>query len=347
MLASRLLSILMLLQTRGRISATALAREFEVSVRTIHRDIDQLSAAGVPVYAERGRAGGFALMDGYRTRLTGLTQPEAEAIFLAGLPGPAAQLGLSDLLTAARLKLLAALPANVQPDAERIASRFHLDPVSWFRAPDTLPQLPIVARAVWSAHYLKLKYRNMGEVYARKLGPLGLVLKGGVWYLVAQSGTASSGEAVGQKNKTIRTYRVAAMVDPEVTDEKFVRPRKFDLAAHWERAAREYETGTYRDEADVRLSRRGMARLAQLGQYVKERAAQTAGPPDKDGWVRCQLPVEPGEPGLRELLRLGDEIEILGPTGTRRRMAELAAAVAHRHGAKATRTRVAPAPTRS
>ena len=142
MLASRLLSILMLLQTRGVVSATALARAFEVSVRTIHRDIDQLGAAGIPVYAERGRSGGFRLMDGYQTKLTGLTAPEAEALFLAGLPGPAAQLGLSDLLSAARLKLLAALPANVQPDAERIAARFHLDPVTWFRDADPLPHCP-------------------------------------------------------------------------------------------------------------------------------------------------------------------------------------------------------------
>src|SRR6185503_16186020 len=111
MLAGLLLSILLLLQTRGRISATSLAREFEVSVRTIHRDIDQLSAAGVPVYADRGRSGGFQLMDGYRTKLTGMTQPEAEALFLAGLPGPAAQLGLAETLTAARLKVMAALPA--------------------------------------------------------------------------------------------------------------------------------------------------------------------------------------------------------------------------------------------
>src|ERR1700759_3205228 len=141
MLASRLLSILMLLQTRGRMSASELAREFEVSVRTIHRDIDQLSAAGIPVYAERGRSGGFALLDGYRTKLTGLTQPEAETLFLAGLPGPAAELGLSELMSAARLKLLAALPANVQPGADRIAARFHLDPSAWFHDRAPLPAL--------------------------------------------------------------------------------------------------------------------------------------------------------------------------------------------------------------
>src|SRR6202012_4182514 len=132
MQASRLLSILLMLQTRGRLTPQTLDNEFEVSVRTVHRDIDQLSAAGVPVYADRGRSGGFQLMDGYRTKLTGLTQPEAESLFLAGLPGPAAQLGLSDVLHAARLKLVAALPANIQPNAERIASRFHLDPVAWF-----------------------------------------------------------------------------------------------------------------------------------------------------------------------------------------------------------------------
>jgi predicted DNA-binding transcriptional regulator YafY len=149
MLASRLLSILLRLQTRGRMTATELAGEFEVAVRTIHRDIDQLSAAGIPVYAERGRNGGFRLRDGYRTTLTGLTRPEAEALFLTGLPGPAEQLGLAGIASSARLKLMAALPANIQEGAERMAARFHLDAAGWFRGTDLLPSLHQLAEATW------------------------------------------------------------------------------------------------------------------------------------------------------------------------------------------------------
>src|SRR6185503_7348225 len=296
MLASRLLSILMLLQTRGRLSARELASEFEVSVRTIHRDVDQLSAAGIPVYADRGRNGGFQLMDGYRTRLTGMTQSEAEALLLAGLPGPAAQLGLSDLLSAARLKLLAALPANLQRNAERIASRFHLDPVGWFRGDDPLPTLQTVAQAVWAERCLKVRYRSSGEMYLRRLGPLGLVLKGGVWYLVAQSG------------KAVRTYRVAQICEAEITDEKFARPKKFDLAAHWREAARAYEAGLFREQAEIKLSARGMTLLDLLGPFVKDSASKSA-KRDRGGWTRCTVPIESISQGAREFMRLGDEVE--------------------------------------
>lgn len=321
MLAGRLLSILMLLQTRGRVSAATLAREFEVSVRTIHRDIDQLSAAGVPVYADRGRSGGFQLMDGYRTKLTGMTQPEAEALLLAGLPGPAAQLGLSDLLSAARLKLLAALPANVQSNAERIASRFHLDPIAWFRGADPLPALQPVARAVWSERYVKLRYLPAGETEqrTRKLGALGLVLKGGIWYLVAQSG------------KSIRTYRVANIQDAEVTEEPFVRPKAFDLATHWEKSSRDYVAGVYREHADIRLSPTGLNRLDVLGAFAKDAALKTIGKPDRHRWLRCTVPIESGDYGVRELLRLGEEIEIIGPPALRARVATMLDAMASRH----------------
>src|SRR5918992_3044124 len=157
MRASRLLSILMLLQTRGRMSAEALAEEVEVSVRTIYRDIDQLSAAGVPVYAERGRSGGFRLLDGWRTRLTGLTVAEAQALFLAGLPGPAAALGIGEAMEAGQLKLLASLPADWQRDARRVAARFHLDPVGWYRSEAPPPYLQQVAEAGWSDPALSIR----------------------------------------------------------------------------------------------------------------------------------------------------------------------------------------------
>jgi predicted DNA-binding transcriptional regulator YafY len=321
MLASRLLSILMLLQTRGRMSAAALAREFEVSVRTIHRDVDQLSAAGVPVFADRGRNGGFQLMDGYRTNLTGLSQSEAESLFLAGLPGPAAQLGLAETLATARLKVMAALSAKVQPGADRIATRFHLDPVAWFRNAEPLPSLQAVARAVWSERYLDLHYRRAGqsEVRRRKLGPLGLVLKGGIWYLVAQSG------------KAIRTYRVSSIFDATVLDEEFARPAKFDLPAYWQNASRDYEAGLYHETAHVRLSQKGFARLEALGPTVIEAATRTASRPDGGGWVRCRLPIESYDVGVRELLRLGEEVEILGPAALCDEMARVLEALARRH----------------
>jgi predicted DNA-binding transcriptional regulator YafY len=331
MLASRLLSILMLLQTRGRMSASALAAEFEVSVRTIHRDIDQLSAAGIPVFADRGRNGGFALLDGYRTKLTGLTQTEAETLLLAGLPGPAAELGLADILSAARLKLLAALPPHVQPGAERIASRFHLDPAPWFRVAEPQPSLQTVARAVWNGNLLRLGYRNAGEVRNRTLRPFGLVLKGGAWYLVAQSGNSGDGP--------IRTYRVANIADAEMLEETFTRPKKFDLSAHWEKSSREYERGVYRGHADVRLSPKGFALLDLLGPYVKAAAQETA-KPDRGGWLQCRIPIESVSHGAHELIRLREEIEIIGPSQLRKALLKALGSMIRHHRARRSDARI-------
>jgi predicted DNA-binding transcriptional regulator YafY len=326
MLASRLLSTLMLLQARGRVSARELAAAFEVSVRTVHRDIDQLSAAGIPVYAERGRNGGFALLDGYRTKLTGLTQPEAESLFLAGLPGPAAQLGLADMLSAARLKLLAALPAHAQPGAERISARFHLDPDPWFRAADPHPCLQTVARAVWSETVLEIHYRPAGREEARttRVLPLGLVLKAGTWYLVAQI------------RKAIRTFRVASIETAKAAEEWFVRPKNFDLAAHWKKACRDYEDGLWRSHAVIRLSPHGAGLLHLLGSHVQAVAQETA-KPDRGGWIRCTIPIESEMQGVRELIRLCEDVEVLGPPTLREKMAATLSAMARRHGSASGR----------
>jgi predicted DNA-binding transcriptional regulator YafY len=329
MLASRLISLLMLLQARERMSARELATELEVGVRTIHRDIDQLSAAGIPVYAERGRNGGFRLRDGYQTRLTGLTQSEAEILLMAGLPGPVEQLGLAQTLTAARLKLIAALPGSVRPSADRIAARFHLDAAAWFQADDPMPALQTIARAVWTERLLQMRYRRAGETVAqpRTLSPLGLVLKGGIWYLVARNGNA------------LRTYRVANIHDARVLDGGFVRPRNFDLPSHWTRASREYEEGVYREYADVLLSPEGQKRLELLGPHVTRAAAKTAHKPDRNGWVRCTIPLESIEFGVRELLRLGEEVRVMGPAKLRSQLAALASRIAAAHSRPSARAK--------
>ncbi|MDE2181605.1 MAG: YafY family transcriptional regulator [Alphaproteobacteria bacterium] len=307
MLASRLLSILMLLQTRGRMSAPELADEFEVSVRTIHRDIDQLSAAGIPVYADRGRFGGFQLLGGYRTRLTGLTAPEAETLLMAGLPGPAAEMGIADLLSAARLKLMAAMPAGAQ--AERIAARFHLDPAGWFRASESVPLLPVVARAVWSERRMRMAYRSGGALQPREVAPLGMVLKGGLWYLVALRGG------------TIRTYRVASIAEADILEKSFNRPKGFDLAAHWTASSRAFERESYREKAVVRLSPEGRRWIGLLGSHVAQSVNDTARPAKK-GWIECEVPLESLSIGIRELMRLGPHVEVLAPETLRVQMAQ-------------------------
>lgn len=313
MRASRLLSILLLLQTRGRMTARALADEFEISVRTLYRDIDQLSAAGVPVYADRGRSGGFRLMDGYRTRLTGLTPAEADALFLSGLPGPAADLGLGEAVAGARLKLLAALPDERRESAGRAATRFHLDPVAWFRNAETSEILPDLAQAVWNSQRIRIRYESWTALVDREVDPLGLALKGGAWYLVA---------LVGDKP---RTYRVSAIQTLALSGESFSRPEGFDLSAWWTAWAKDFETRVHRGEASLRLSPKGLERLPLLSRAAGEMAALAAGAPDEAGWVRVNIPIESIDHAAGEMLKLGVEAEVLTPPELRRRMVEIAA----------------------
>lgn len=308
MRASRLLSILLLLQTRGRMSAQALADEFEISVRTLYRDIDQLSAAGVPVYAERGRNGGFQLLDGYRTKLTGLTPSEIEALFLSGLPGPAAQLGLGDAMADAQLKLLAALPSERRDGANRVAARFHLDPTNWYQSADRADLLPTLAKAVWESLRVRVRYESWKAVVERELEPLGLALKGGVWYLVARAGGKP------------RTYRVSNIQKLDHTNESFTRPKSFDLAAYWQGWAKEFEARLYTSKAVLKLSPEGMRRLALLPAAVAAMAKQTARAPDKAGWRRVEIPIESVNHAVSDVLRLEAEVEVLSPPALRQRV---------------------------
>ncbi|MWA05718.1 WYL domain-containing protein [Actinomadura sp. LD22] len=343
MRASRLLSLLLLLQTRGRMTARDLADELDVSVRTVYRDVESLSAAGVPVYADRGPDGGYRLLEGYRTRLTGLTTGEAESLFLSGMPGPATQLGLGDVAAAAELKLMAALPPDLRTRAARIRERFHLDAPGWFRAPDDVPHLQAVADAVWNQHRIRVRYHRWArpQQVERDLEPIGVVLKAGTWYLIARphhprtppDGTpAEPAGTAPADDRAPRTYRVSRILTLHPLPHHFDRPPDFDLAAYWDAYATRFEADSYRDHATVRLSPHGLQRAAVLLPPVMARAVHdNAGPPDPTGWTPVTLPVESLRHAHVEFLKLGADVEVLAPPPLRAMMTDTARALADRY----------------
>jgi predicted DNA-binding transcriptional regulator YafY len=320
MRASRLVSLLLLLQTRGGMTAAELAGELEVSVRTVYRDVDALSQAGVPIYAERGPHGGVRLVDGYRTRLTGLTEDEAKALFLSGMPGPAAELGLGTVVAAARLKVLAALPPELRARASRITERFHLDAPTWFRPVEQVPHLGVLAEGVWEDRVVEVRYERPDKIVTRLLEPLGLVLKGGVWYLV------------GRSDEQVRTYRVSRVTAATMTDRRFERPPGFDLAGFWSEAIAAYEQTLPVYEVRLRIA---PGRVTTLAEMVGEPAMKTAErleATDPDDWVHLRLRLESERFAPYQLLALGSSVEVLEPPELRQRVLDAARSVLERYG---------------
>lgn len=315
MKASRLLSILMLLQSRGRMTAGALAQAMEVSERTILRDIDQLSAAGVPLWGERGRQGGFQLRPGWSTQLTGMTEPEANALLLAGLPGPATELGLGAAAASARLKMVASLPSVWREQADQMGQRLHIDPLDWYRTQDSPRFLREVAEAVWQARRLCIDYESWQGPVQRDLEPLGLVLKAGAWYLVAR--------AVGRDS--VRTYRLASVIALKAMGRSFKRPRGFDLARTWQESAARFEAELRKLQARVRVSPRGLTWFSNARIQATMLPAEGPVPPGRPGWREMLMPIESIEHGARQLLGFGAEVEVLEP-------AELRTQVLHEAG---------------
>ena len=321
MRASRLVSLLLLLQSRGGQTAAELARELEVSVRTIHRDVDALSASGVPIYADRGPHGGIRLVDGYRTRLTGMTADEAEALFLSGLPGPAAELGLGTVVAAARLKVLAALPTELRARASRLVERFHLDAAAWYHADEPVPLLGPLSEAVWEGQRVQIAYNRGDKTVDRVLEPLGLVLKAGVWYLIAG--------ADGQP----RTYRVSRVAKVTSLDERFERPEDFDLAAFWTDSSSAYERDTPRIAVALRMA---ADRLHRLRDVVGDRPFDTIerlDEPDPDGWLRIRMTLDWPNEAVSQVLAVGAGCELLEPAELRERIAAQARRVAAQYDA--------------
>ncbi|MET8509613.1 WYL domain-containing protein [Streptomyces sp. NPDC004787] len=319
MRAARLIKMVLLLQNRATMTAAELAAELEVSERTVTRDALALSEAGVPVYADRGRTGGYRLVGGYRTRLTGLARDEAEALFLSGLPGALRDMGLQDAASAARLKVTAALLPSMADAPGSAARRFHLDAPGWYQEPRTPELLAPLAEAVWDDRPVAARYRRGDGEVERELEPYGLVLKAGVWYVCARAGSA------------YRTYRVDRFTAVAVGDGRFVRDPDFDLAAFWAERSAEFARSLLRAEVVLRLTEPGARRLPYVTDRAAAEEALAAGAEEEDGRLRVVLAVESEEVAFGQLLGLGAEAEVVAPAALRERFAEAARAMAERY----------------
>ncbi|WP_155375691.1 helix-turn-helix transcriptional regulator [Catellatospora vulcania] len=323
MKASRLVSLLLTLQQRRSARAAELAQLFEVSVRTVYRDVAALQAAGVPLWTEPGRAGGIRLMEGWRTRLDGLTGAEAAALFAGAAPEALAELGLGSVLLAAQAKVLATLPEPLRDRARTIAQRFHLDAPGWFHRGEELPHLMSVAEAVWEQRLITVRYRRADGSVRRELEPYGLVLKAGVWYLVARVPDADA----------VRTYRLGRVTAVEPSDETFERPKDFQLARWWAASAASFDRTLMRDRVRLRVSPRGLRLLPSVTDpATRDEAILHTGPPDEHGWCEVELAVESPRVALSQLLPLGADLEILAPVELRTELAAIGAAIAARNG---------------
>ncbi|MFG2353576.1 helix-turn-helix transcriptional regulator [Streptomyces sp. NPDC048521] len=303
MKSDRLLSILLLLQTRGRVPAHELADRLEVSVRTIYRDIEALSASGVPVYAERGRHGGIELLAGFRTDVTGLTADESRALFILAAQGAHAALGLDAALDSALRKVMAALPAPHRPAAEVTGRRILVDATRWRSGPLGAVDLQLLQDAVFSDRRLRLRYRHSGEREPRTytVDPYGLVAKAGVWYLVADRRGAP------------RLFRADRVLSARLLDEPVRRRAGVELADAWEVLRRQVEEREDGVEVTVRVRRE------LLDLFRRMVAAQLTALPDDDGesaWVTARLSY-PVLRAVRQLLAFSDRVEVLDPPEAR------------------------------
>lgn len=300
MRADRLLSILLLLQAHGLMSARALAERLEVSERTVHRDMEALSIAGVPVYAEKGRRGGWALVDSYRTDLTGLTEAELRSLVIASAPGVLADLGLGEAAERALIKLLAGLPDARRRAAESARGYLHVDPSGWRRADEAAPFLGTLELALRIGRQITMTYERAYDqtVVERTANPLGLVAKGSVWYLAA---------TVDGKARTYRASRIRAV---SILEEPVERPEGFDLATFWAETSAEFRAALPVHRIVLRVAPEAMGRVRLGWRFA---TVESEDDPDEDGWVRCTIRADSEDIALECALTLVGQAEVIEP----------------------------------
>jgi predicted DNA-binding transcriptional regulator YafY len=319
MRADRLLSILLLLQVHRRLTAGELAERLAVSRRTIYRDLDALSAAGVPVYAERGHGGGCALLDGYHTRVPALSEAEVQALALATPARLLADLNLESAAAGADLKLLAALPPTVRNDAQHINRRILIDTAGWRQREDAPTMLPALQASVLGDRRIQMSYdRRDGNAVDRIVDPLGLVAKGSLWYLIA----AVDGEP--------RTYRADRVRSVQPTGEVAQRPPDFDLATYWPLSQRQFLAGIPRYPVRMRVSPDVLPSVEAVGTFA---TIETQGEPDATGWRELEVAFQSEGMALAFAFRYVHGCEIAEPTALRERLAEAAGNTLKRYAA--------------
>src|SRR5438876_387776 len=310
MRADRLLSILLLLQVHQRITARELAKRLEVSERTIHRDMEALGMAGVPISAERGTNGGWSLLEAYRTNLTGLNEAEVQTLFLSNSTRLLADLGLQKASDAALIKLLAAIPSISRRNAEYVRQRIYIDATSWhITGDDDISSLSILQEALWHERKLLLTYQRGDTTVEREVDPLGLIAKGSTWYLVAAI------------EHDVRTYRVSRIKYTALLEEACVRPPDFDLATYWTQSSSRFMAAMPRYPVSVRAAPEVLERISRAGRYAR---IEHMDAPDKDGWIRLDLLFEMEEAACGYILSFGTQVEILEPVTLRAKVIQLA-----------------------
>lgn len=316
MRADRLLSILLLLQTQRQITTRQLAERLEVSPRTIHRDMDALSATGVPVVAERGVNGGWSLVEDYHTRLNGLNEAEIRALFLMTPAQLLADLGLRRPYESARLKLQAALPTTQQADADDLHQRVHIDLPGWQPSPGEAPCFGEVQAAVFQAQRVGMVYeRGDSETVERVVDPLGLVAKGRVWYLVA---------AVEGEPRTYRISRITHITRLEATAE---RPPGFNLAQYWAQSSAAFAAALPRYPARLRIHPAWIERVPHWWRFGHVEQIE---PPDSQGWCVVHVRFEILEEAAGSVLSCGPYAEVLAPEELRALVLAWAAEIVRR-----------------
>lgn len=319
MRSNRLIALVMLCRTRSTWTASELADELEVSVRTIYRDVAALQQIGVPLWTEPGPGGGIRLLPGW-TALDNLTGDEAAALSLSGVPSAVADLGLGAVALSAQLKVRSTLPADLRARADRADARFLLDAPGWFRRPESLQHLPALSEATWSDRRVRVTYRRGEREVTRTLDPLGLVLKAGTWYLVA----AHRGHP--------RSYRVSRVTGCRILDETVVRSEDFELSSWWSASTAEFERTLLTQRCRVAIEQHMLRWLPHVVDPETAQEAIAGGAERDDGWVEIELPIESPEVAVFQLCAFGGSVEVLEPEELRAGLAELGRSLAERNG---------------